>query len=58
MFIHEMTVDDVLARLCLKSRCWTGSVPSVVADGLPSRNAKLLLIMNTIASPIRYRGRY
>jgi hypothetical protein len=26
--------------------------------GLPSRNAKLLLIMNTIASPIRYRGRY
>jgi hypothetical protein len=27
MFIHEMTVDDVLARLCLKSRCWTGSVP-------------------------------
>jgi hypothetical protein len=39
----------------VQNRTWKQSVPSAVADGLQSRNAKLLLIMNMIASPIRYR---
>jgi hypothetical protein len=41
--------------LKVQNRTWKQSVPSAVADGLPSRNAKLLLIMNMIASPIRPR---
>ena len=42
----------------VQSRTWKQSVPSAVADGLQSPKYELLLIMNMIASPIRYRGRY